>query len=343
MSRSRPNADFLRGEWRRPPNDLQLQKVGGGHKAIHDDETAAKIGFGKAPIHGTVHWSQFTPLLIKAFGPAWFETGSISVHFVTPVSHLEPTRAFMSKPVAAGESGNGLVAEIWMEHVDGRVVLNGTASVGVKPNDIESTAKNRMAKAKPIEGNLVFARHPIGTKSTNIETARIDFQQTIGPLFPFSLNEKLECITEWHPWFSEDAGGKSPWGQPILPPECLNAIMLGLCGTREASEWPGIPGDSWLENLISGRTPVGLFGGCEVWLHAGPVCPGVEYDVTREIVGKGETRGTEYEWIRTYLWEKGTKKLVAEMTLQNMMLKGSFEGYQELRAKSDARPPLSKL
>ena len=28
-------------------------------------------------------------------------------------------------------------------------------------------------------------------------------------------------ITEFHPWFSEEAGASSPWGRPILPPETL--------------------------------------------------------------------------------------------------------------------------
>ena len=42
MSKSRPDVACLVGAWRRPPNDLQDQVVGGGHKAIHDDATAAK-------------------------------------------------------------------------------------------------------------------------------------------------------------------------------------------------------------------------------------------------------------------------------------------------------------
>jgi hypothetical protein len=36
-------------------------------------------------------------------------------------------------------------------------------------------------------------------------------------------------------------------------------------------------------------------------------------------------------------------KLVAEMSLQNMMLKGSFEGYDALRAKSDAMGTKARL
>lgn len=326
--------EHLRSEWRRPHNDLQQQEVGGGHKAIHDDATAATIGFAAAPIHGTVHWSQFTPLLLQAFGAAWFETGSISVHFVTPVAHLQPTRAFMAAPQPVG---HGQTAEIWMEHVDGRVVLEGTASVRLKPPELQTRAAKSMAKARPVKGELLFVRHSTGTRSLNVETARIDFDKQIGPLFPFTLNRKLQIITEYHPWFGEDTGAESPWGRAVLPPECLNAIMLGLAGTTEYATWPSIAGDEWLIKEMGDRTPVGLFGGCEVILHSGPVHPGVEYEVTRELVGKGETRGTEYRWTRSWLREKATGNLVAEMTLQDMMLKNSFQGYDELRAKSDAR------
>ncbi len=86
MSKACPNKPHLSGEWRRPHNDLQHQVVGGGHKAIHDEETARQVGFAKAPIHGAVYWSQFAPLFLQAFGHSWFESGSVSVHFITPVT-----------------------------------------------------------------------------------------------------------------------------------------------------------------------------------------------------------------------------------------------------------------
>ena len=38
-------------------------------------------------------------------------------------------------------------------------------------------------------------------------------------------------------------------------------------------------------------TPVGMFGGCEVRIVNGPVFMDKPYHVTREMVGKGETRG----------------------------------------------------
>lgn len=338
MSLSRPGAECLAGEWRRPHNDLREQVVGGGHKAIHDDATAAAVGFAGAPIHGTVHWSQFTPLLLQAFGKGWFETGSISVHFKTPVLHLQPVRAFMARPDPAREAQQ---VDIWMEHMDGRVVFEGTASVGLKPGEMTTMCGTRLAAVKPLGTPLLFQRHPPGVKSLGKEPMRIDFEGPVHPrLFPFTLREKLEIITEFHPWFTEDFGERSPWGRPVLPPECLNAVMLGGLAP---TQWPSIPGDAWLAEELGQRSPVGLFGACEVVVHDGPVFPCEDYELTREVVGMGETPRAEFNWIRTFLTEAKSGRLVAEMTLQSMMLKAGFEGYDELRAQAAGGAPKAKL
>jgi len=340
VSLSRPGADCLIGEWRLAQNDLQHQQVGGGHKAIHDDDTAMSVGFAAAPIHGTVHWSQFTPLLLRAFGSAWFETGSISVHFITPVSHLQPVRAFMMQPDPSKAEQQ---VEIWMEHVDGRVVFQGTASVGLKPDEMLTMVQSKLAGIKPVKGNLVFVRQPIGARTTNEERAKIEFGEgVIGPLFPFSHQQKINIITEFHPWFSQEGGKLSPWGRPILPPESLNQIMHGYCGSNDPPLWPKIAGDDWLHREFDGRTPVSLFGGCEVIMHAGPVFADEEYKVTRELVGKGEISKAEFQWTRSMLLDKNGK-LVAEMTLQELLMKISFPGYDELRKKCDAGAVQSKL
>ena len=244
-SLSRPDTPCLETEWRRPHNDLQTQEVGGGHKAIHDDETAEAAGFTGAPIHGTVHWSQFTPLLLQAFGPQWFETGTISVAFKNIVTHLQPVKAFIEQPEEGQTS-----CDIWMEHLDGTPVLDGTASIG----DIDATEVSRqLAKVKPVKGGLVFMPQSVGTTTTNVEKAKISFGEPIGPLFPFTLEQKLECITEYHPWFDAESGKSSPWGRPILPPESLNQILFV---TSDRARWP--KGSS---RLPAGVSPVGLFGG----------------------------------------------------------------------------------
>mmetsp|Transcript_29611 Transcript_29611/g.61143 ORF Transcript_29611/g.61143 Transcript_29611/m.61143 type:complete len:340 (-) Transcript_29611:21-1040(-) len=332
MSKSRPGVACLAGEWRRPPNDLQEQQAGGGHNSIHDDSTAEQVGLKLAPIHGTVHWSQLTPLLLQAFGSAWFETGSVSVHFVNMVGHRQPVRAYIAKP---DPSKSAQQVDIWMEHLDGRLVFEGTASVGLRPGEMTTMAQSKMARMKPVSGKLLFTRYDPGTRSLEPEPARIEFDKVIGPLFPFTHRRKLEIITEFHPWFSEEAGHTSPWGKPILPPESFNQIMLGAVGGAAPARFPLLSGDAWLQQALGGRTPVGLFGGCEVILVNGPIFVGVDYECTREIVGCGETPRAEFRWTTTYLREKSSQKLVAQMTLQDMQLKASLEGYSQLRAQSD--------
>ncbi|CAE7652286.1 KIF15 [Symbiodinium pilosum] len=312
--------------------DLMEQQVGGGHNSIHDDTTAAQVGLKLAPIHGTVHWSQLTPLLLKAFGPAWFETGSISVHFVNMVGHRQPVRAFIAEP---DPSKSAQQLEVWMEHLDGRLVFEGTASVGLRPGEMTTMAQSKIASIKPVKGRLLFTRYDVGTQSLQPEPAKIEFEKVIGPLFPYTHRRKLELITEFHPWFSEEAGHTSPWGKAILPPESFNQIMLGSVGGARPPRFPPVAGDEWLHKALGGRTPVGLFGGCEVIMVNGPIFVGVDYECTREIVGSGETPRAEFRWTTTYLREKGSQKLVAQMTLQEMQLKASLDGYAQLRAQSD--------
>jgi hypothetical protein len=62
--------DALIGPVRRPHNRY-LELPG----SIHNNEVASKLGFRGGTVAG-VHMDQFVPLLLDAFGPAWFETGS---------------------------------------------------------------------------------------------------------------------------------------------------------------------------------------------------------------------------------------------------------------------------
>ena len=68
---------ILVGPWRSPSNLLKGQSYA-DHASIHDDSTAQGLGFRGGTIEGPTHFSQFAPLLQRAFGVAWFEFGSIS-------------------------------------------------------------------------------------------------------------------------------------------------------------------------------------------------------------------------------------------------------------------------
>jgi hypothetical protein len=80
--------------------------------------------------------------------------------------------------------------------MDGRLVLQGTASVGLKTSQMTTTCQKNINSIKPVVGALIFARLPVpvGTKSLHVETdvknLKIDHTSIIGPLFPFSLQQK---------------------------------------------------------------------------------------------------------------------------------------------------------
>ena len=292
-SKLKPNLDCYEGEWRRPVNDLRKQHVAGGHKSIHDRATAAAAGFSSgAPVHGTVHFSQLiTPLLVKIYGQAWFERGTISVIFRNIVSHLQPVKAFIEKPRRQQPEQ----VRVWMEHLDGKLVFEGTASLGIDRG--ETMVDKQLKRVKPIRGNLVFVPQKVGTITLETEHAKLEWGTNIGELFPFTPEEKLRIITEWHPWFgtgTEDvcSASSSPWGgRPILPPEALNQIMLY---TSPKSKWPPEPHNNLLPR---GITPIGLFGGCDIKMHNGPVFLGQTYGMSRELVAKGETPKTEFRYL----------------------------------------------
>ncbi|MQA00538.1 MAG: hypothetical protein GEU80_14610 [Dehalococcoidia bacterium] len=61
----------MRGPLKAPAN-LAADAAG----SIHDDKTAQKLGFRGGTVAGSVHMQQFPPVLVRAFGPEWFETGT---------------------------------------------------------------------------------------------------------------------------------------------------------------------------------------------------------------------------------------------------------------------------
>jgi hypothetical protein len=87
--------DIIAGPVRRPRN-LAADIAG----SIHDDQTASALGFRGGTVAGSVHMDQFPPLLLRAFGPQWFETGSLSLYFRNATTDNEPVQAFVERPPA---------------------------------------------------------------------------------------------------------------------------------------------------------------------------------------------------------------------------------------------------
>jgi len=300
----------LSGPFRAPKQMLATQEYG-GHTSIHDDKTAEDLGFTAGPIEGPTHFSQFVPLLSHLWGQRWFETGCLSAHYQNMVVEGEEVKAFVSFP-ANGESQ----VSVWAEKKDGTPVLTGTASVGTDHDPTE--LERRIQKLRPFEQLVILRDLQVGDHGAEIERVKMDFDQHLGALYPFTLSDKLAVITEDSPWHTAE-GDASPWGRPIVPLE----MVCVLCQyTSRQAGWKV-------------RAPhVGLFADLEIGMLKGPLFVGQEYCLEREIVALGESRRTEGYWVKTFIRDCNTNDILAYTLLHNAVLKDSFPSYaEELAAK----------
>lgn len=290
----------------RAPRQMLADQTYDGHKSIHDDAMAADLGLRAGPIEGPTHFSQFDPLLVHLWGPAWFETGCISAHYQTMVVEGEQVRAFVELPPDGGQ-----FTRIWAEKADGTPVLTGTASVGNGPHP-PSEISQRIAKLKPSQQLVINRDLRVGQQGAgNPESVRMGVDQHMGPHYPFTLNDKLKVITEPGDWYT---GAGSPWGRPIIPTEMIS-VLLG--STMDLAQFRG-------------KGPaVGLFAGQEIRRIAGPLFVDHPYLLEREIVALSESARTESVWVKTRILDGVTRQLVGEMILNSATLKASYAKYDE--------------
>src|SRR5690606_38042129 len=64
-----------------PYRPARNMAAGAGEGSIHDDKTAKGLGFRGGTVAGSVHMEQFPPILMRAFGERWFETGGLACYF----------------------------------------------------------------------------------------------------------------------------------------------------------------------------------------------------------------------------------------------------------------------
>ena len=290
----------------RQPRQMLADQTYDGHKSIHDDAMAEGLGLTAGPIEGPTHFSQFDPLLFQIFGKAWFETGCISAHYQTMVVEGESVRAFVELP-APGAT----FVRLHAEKADGTPVLVGSASIGepTQPHELEQ----RMAKLRPPTGLVINRDLKVGQRGAVPETIRMGFDQHMGDHYPFTLADKLAVITEPCAWYTPEGGATSPWGRPIIPTEMISVLL----------------GSTIADAQLGGRTPaVGLFAGQQIRRIAGPLFVDQDYDLEREIVALSESARTESVWVKTQVYEAGTRKLVAEMVLNGATMKASYPHYE---------------
>jgi hypothetical protein len=290
----------LSGPWRQPKQMLHAQTYD-AHASIHDDATAQKLGFQGGTIEGPTHFSQFAPLCERNWGKEWFETGCLSAHYRNPVFEGEEVQANIEMP-KAGQN----ICVIGMTRKDGTEILRGTASVGREVT--ETALSQRLKELKPLTDPVILRDIKVGMKTAR-QSVKMDFDQHMGELYPFSLADKLKVITEPSPWYSSS---DNPWGRPIVPFEMLSVLFQYRAR----------------EDRLPVRGPaVGLFADQEIRLLRGPLFVGETYTTEREVVALSGSRRTESMWVRTTVFG-GDSAPVATMLLNGASIKQSYAAYE---------------
>lgn len=266
--------------------------AGLGEGSIHDDATAQRLGFSGGTVAGSVHLQQFPPLLVRAFGPEWFERGGLSCYFRDATTHGVPVRPFGRVPAARTDAQ----IAIRTERDDGTLVLEGTARIG-RPAE-PSTLAERLGNLPERGETRILAHVSPGDVAEAVPT-RIDEAR---------LAREVAAMTEPLTWYvPAEHGDASPWGGPVINPGAAISILRACEGGF---------------GLRRNRA-VGLFGAIEINHFAGPMMVGRDYVNRGEVLHVGETPKSEYVWYRTTLSEGGTD--VAEMIMMLRFMKRSSD------------------
>ena len=199
----------------RSPAQLLGDQSYDGHASVHDGDTAASLGLSGAPIEAPTHFSQFDPLAVAIWGTEWFEHGCISGHFQTMVVEGEEVQASMT-------TTGPRAARIEAHLADGRPVLTGTASLG--PDHPETELEARLHRLGDPGELFIVDQLQVGLRQRQERPVSITPDERNGALYPFSLAEKLECITERHDWYTPDGADSSPWGRAVVPIEMISVL-----------------------------------------------------------------------------------------------------------------------
>lgn len=290
------DGSVLSGPFRSPVQMLAEQSYD-DHLSVHDEATAGSLGLSGAPIEGPTHFSQFDPLGVELWGQKWFETGCISSHFSTMVVEGQQVQA---RSTTTGETS----ASITAVRDDEATVLTGTMSIAPHP----TTALEERLVNRRDPGELFIVDQLLeGMVSSSAVDTSMDLPTSNGPLYPFSLEQKLRGITERTAWYDT---AENPWGRPVVPME-----MLSVLANKVGERWPI-------------RQPsLGLFLDLEVRLLGTPVFVDETYVVEREIVGLSASRRVESYWTRSTLTEKVSGRHAATVLLHSGVFKDSYPDY----------------
>lgn len=273
----------LIGPYRRPRNLAATQRG-----SIHDDATATKLGFRGGTVAGSIHMEQFPPILLRAFGPRWFEMGTLSCYFRNATVGEEAVRTLAQAPVA-GVADTQI--NVWMERDDGLLVLDGTASLG-SPT-APSLLRRKLAEVREPGEIRILTELRAGQRLAAVPT-RVDLADP-------EVASRIRALTEPLDWYT----GASPWGGPVLNPGLVVHAMVAI------------------QRRMPVRKAVGLYGAIEIAHHRGPVFANHDYEATGTILAVGTTPKTEYVWFESRMREVSGSEDIASMLMMLRFMKDS--------------------
>jgi hypothetical protein len=275
----------------RSPRNLAANIAG----SIHDDATAAALGFRGGTVAGSIHMDQFPPLLLDAFGERWFETGSLSLYFRHATTDGEPVQAFLERP-AQGESDAQVRA--WATTGEDTLVAEGTAGAG-NPAAASALYSRDLRPAPPGELRILSSMKP-GEVLGDYPGLGVNAERQYSAIRQGAMTEPLE-------WYT----AASPWGGPIASP----SAVVGLLYTRLL--------DGVRESM---GAHVGLFGAIEIRFRRGPVFLDRSYRVTGEVAALSQTPKTEVLWFDSRALDVDGS-VVAQMRMMLRQMKQSSPRY----------------
>lgn len=262
-----------------------------GAGSIHDDDTAAELGFRGGTVAGDIHMNQFPPILVEVFGNEWFERGNLSLNFKNATIDLEKVQAF-AEPLKQGENQ----VRVWMEREDGLLVCEGTAAIGDHSNS-ELRRKN-LHPCHPEELRILRRCKPGMSLGSYDIVAKTDVQ--------FERYDR-NLISDPMTWYKEG----SPWGDPIAAPCTILEFLWG--------------------NAMRGLGPLveestGLFGAMEISYTNGPLIMGKKYRIDCEVVCVSQSPKTEIVWYDQHAYNEAGDHVVT-LRIQSRAMKASSPLY----------------
>ncbi len=263
-----------------------------GAGSIHDDETAAELGFRGGTVAGDVHMNQFPPVLVEAFGNVWFESGNLSLNFKNATIDKERVQAFV-QPLEDGATQT----RVWMEREDGLLVCSGTAAIGdhskseLRDRDLRACDPSELKILNRLSEGLSLGTYDVFA-STDKQFDRYDKGLISDPLT----------------WYREG----SPWGEVVAAP-CTLIEYLWAYPMKGLAPYVG--------------ESVGLFGAIEVGHTNGPFLMNRNYHLESHVVCVGQSPQTEFVWYDTDAFNEDGE-LVASMRMQSRAMKASSPAYK---------------